>query len=80
MKAYRSRSFIHFLSRSAPVLFAVALAACTTQNQLSVVDTAVTPLRDLNLIRAKIPAVLVAAQKAPYIKGVALKGSDSFAP
>lgn len=66
MQAHRSHSFVHFISRSAPVLFAIALAACTTQKQLSVVDAAVTPLSDLNLVQAKIPAVLAKAQKAPY--------------
>lgn len=66
MQAHRPHSFIHFMSRLTPVLLAVALAACTSKNQMSVVDTATTPLRDLNLVHTKIPAVLVEAQKAPY--------------
>jgi len=62
--------------------FFVALAACLltacasssergtaapgggTQQQLT--QAATTPLADLNLVRAEIPAVLAAAQKAPY--------------
>ena len=53
----------------------MALAACTTPapppNAQSsagtqVAQAATTPLSDLNLVRADIPPVLVAAQKAPY--------------
>jgi len=47
-------------------LLALALAACTTQQQSSAVDAAATPLRDLNVIHAEIPAVLAEAQKKPY--------------
>ena len=36
----------------------------STQQQLT--QAATTPLADLNLVRAEIPAVLAAAQKAPY--------------
>lgn len=52
--------------RSTPVLLALVLVACTTQKQSGVVDAAATPLRDLNVVHAEIPAVLVEAQKEPY--------------
>jgi hypothetical protein len=54
-------------------LFALTLAACATPAPTaspasgSVVTQAVTtPLSDLNLVRADIPPVLSAAQRAPY--------------
>jgi hypothetical protein len=43
----------------------VLLAGCATQ-QGAIGEAATTPLSDLNLVRAELPAVLVAAQKAPY--------------
>ena len=57
-----------------PVLFlAAALAACASPDakrsdsaQQQLTQAATTPLADLNLVRADIPAVLAAAQKAPY--------------
>ncbi len=52
--------------RSTPVLLALVLVACATQKQSGVVDAAATPLSDLNVIHAEIPAVLVEAQKEPY--------------
>ena len=56
---------------------ACALAACAStaeqgspatgsQAQQQLTQAATTPLSDLNLVRADIPAVLAAAQKAPY--------------
>ncbi len=51
---------------STPVLLALLLVACTTQKQSRVVDAAATPLGDLNVVHAEIPAVLVDAQKEPY--------------
>jgi hypothetical protein len=39
-------------------------AAAPLSKQVS--DAAASPLNDLNLVRTKIPAVLLAAQKAPY--------------
>jgi hypothetical protein len=42
------------------------LSACATQDQSRVVDAAVAPLNDLNLIHAEIPASLQAAQQQPY--------------
>ena len=42
------------------------VVACATQKQSDVVDAAATPLSDLNVVHAEIPAVLVEAQKEPY--------------
>jgi hypothetical protein len=52
-------------------LLAVALAACSTpaappSGGNTVAQAVTTPLSDLNLVRADIPPVLIAAQKAPY--------------
>ena len=52
--------------RSTLVSLALVLVACTTQKQLGLVDAAATPLSDLNVVRAEIPAVLVEAQKEAY--------------
>lgn len=43
----------------------IGLAGCASQDQ-KLGDAAVTPLSDLNLVRAEIPAPLAAALKAPY--------------
>ena len=53
------------------LLLAPSLAACSTPESQSKTGTqltqaATTPLTDLNLVRADIPPVLAAAQKAPY--------------
>jgi hypothetical protein len=45
---------------------AVALAACADTPKSSVVDAAATPLSDLHIVRAEIPAALTAARKQPY--------------
>jgi len=52
-------------------LLAIGLVACSTPpSQPAPADpvgqAVITPLGDLNLVRADIPAVLAAAQKAPY--------------
>jgi hypothetical protein len=54
-------------------LIAAALAACASPDakrsdnaQQQLTEAATTPLSDLNLVRADIPAVLAAAHKAPY--------------
>ncbi len=57
---------ISAVHRSTPVLLAFVLVACTAQKQSGVVDAAATPLSDLNVVHAEIPAVLVEAQKEPY--------------
>jgi len=49
------------------ILLVLLLAACgSPSRQQGVTDAAVTPLNDLNLVNAEIPAVLAQAQKAPY--------------
>jgi hypothetical protein len=48
-------------------LLTLVLAACAAPKQSAIVDAASTPLRDLNVIRADIPAVLRDAQKQPYL-------------
>jgi hypothetical protein len=47
------------------LLAALALTACASTEK-SARDAAATPLADLNVVRAEIPTVLAAAQKAPY--------------
>ena len=49
-----------------PVL-ALALAACAGSKKSPMVDAATTPLRDLDIIHASIPAVLREAQRQPYL-------------
>ncbi len=44
----------------------VLLTACASTDQAKVGTAATTPLNDLNLVNAPIPAVLAAAQKQPY--------------
>lgn len=50
------------------ILLAVLVSGCATQSKsgTQVTDAATAPLSDLNLVRAEIPSVLLAAQKAPY--------------
>ncbi len=55
------------------LVVASALAACASPDakradsaQQQLTQAATTPLSDLNLVRAEIPAVLAAAQKGPY--------------
>jgi hypothetical protein len=47
------------------MMMATALAACAS-GEKNVRDAATAPLNDLNIVRADIPPVLAAAQKAPY--------------
>ena len=49
-----------------PLALAIVLAACATPDTARVTDAATAPLSDLNLVKAPIPPVLAAAQKAPY--------------
>jgi hypothetical protein len=51
--------------RTLLLLAALALTACAS-GEKNVRDAANAPLQDLNVVRADIPAVLSAAQKAPY--------------
>lgn len=55
----RSQSFLS-------VVLVLALSACATDDQSRVTDAAISPLSDLNLIRTKIPLVLLEARKQPY--------------
>ncbi len=48
------------------IVAALALTACSTQQQDQTAAAVVTPLNDLNLVNAPIPDVLQAAAKAPY--------------
>lgn len=52
--------------RSVSLVLAFALSACASHDQTRVTDAATSPLSDLNLIRAKIPPVLLEARKQPY--------------
>lgn len=48
-------------------LLALALSACSSTNGgKGVTDAATTPLSDLNLVKADIPAILAEALKSPY--------------
>jgi hypothetical protein len=47
------------------LLAALVVTACASTEK-SARDAAATPLSDLNVVRAEIPPVLAAAQKAPY--------------
>lgn len=49
-----------------PLALAFMLAACAAPDSARVTDAASAPLSDLNLVKAPIPPVLAAAQKAPY--------------
>src|SRR5437773_3320588 len=63
---YHRSILISAVHRSTLVLLALVLVACTTQKQSDFVDAAATPLSDLNVVHAEIPAVLLEAQKEPY--------------
>lgn len=52
--------------RSVLIALAFALSACASDDQMRVTDAATSPLNDLNLIRTKIPPVLLDARKQPY--------------
>jgi hypothetical protein len=65
--------------RTLSLLVALALTACAGTEK-SAKDAAATPLSDLNVVRAEIPPVLAAAQKAPYAlpadRGCAALGAE----
>lgn len=63
---YKACSLIGAVHRSTPLLLALVLVACASQTQSGVADVAATPLNDLNVVHAEIPAVLAEAQKEPY--------------
>jgi len=51
-------------------VLAFVLAACAAPEKVRVTEAATTPLSDLNLVHARIPAVLADAQKGPYVTPV----------
>ena len=48
------------------VAMLVALSGCASMTHSRLGDAALTPLSDLNVVRAEIPDVLVSAQQQPY--------------
>jgi len=44
----------------------LSLIACSSPNQHGLVGAVATPLNDLNLVREKIPPLLIAAKASPY--------------
>ena len=58
------------MKRRAIAVVALVLAACAAPEKLHVSEAATTPLSDLNLVHASIPAVLADAQKGPYVTPV----------
>ncbi len=48
------------------LLIASLLTACATEKKSTAVDTASIPLKDLNLVKSKIPLILLEAKEAPY--------------
>src|SRR5258708_391611 len=58
------------MKRRAIAVLALALAACTAPEKSRVSEAATTPLSDLNLVHATIPAALADAQKGPYVTPV----------
>ena len=55
------------LNRFCVASLAIALSGCASHDQSRVTDAATAPLNDLNLVRAEIPAILIKAQKQPYV-------------
>lgn len=49
------------------LILALALSACASNDPARVTDAATSPLNDLNLIRTRIPPVLLDARKRPYV-------------
>lgn len=54
-------------ARSLALPVIVLLASCASKDQARFADAATAPLNDLNVVQAKIPQVLQAAQKQPYL-------------
>lgn len=54
-------------TRFTPVCLLLSLAACASSTPSRVGSAASTPLNDLNIVRADIPAVLEEALKQPYL-------------
>lgn len=64
------RSRVLYEVGRAMALLLPLLAACTTSAPTRLGSAAGTPLADLNIVRADIPAVLLQAQKNPYLAPV----------
>jgi hypothetical protein len=61
-------------------MLALALAGCaSSKSGNGVADAATTPLSDLNLVRAEIPPVLLAAREKPYALPAAGRGCAELA-
>jgi hypothetical protein len=54
------------MNQACASLLAIALAGCTSSHKNTVSDVATSPLRDLNVVHAKIPKVLADARQRPY--------------
>ncbi|WP_182988677.1 MULTISPECIES: hypothetical protein [unclassified Massilia] len=61
------RSSKQFALRLTSLALVLTLGACASDTTKRMGDAAVTPLNDLNVVRADIPDVLEQAQKAPYV-------------
>jgi len=55
------------MKRPTIAALALALAASAARSKSPVVSAASSPLRDLNVVRDSIPAVLLEAEKKPYL-------------
>lgn len=53
-------------ARLSALAIALLLTACATTDEKKVMDAATAPLADLNVMRAKIPPVLLEAKQGPY--------------
>jgi hypothetical protein len=58
---------MHPITKSCAILVLASLSACASDAPKRVGAAAATPLSDLNIIRADIPATLVDAQAHPYL-------------
>lgn len=56
----------HSLRTLIPIAVLLALAGCASKTASRMGDAAMSPLGDLNIVRAKIPEVLQEAQRHPY--------------
>ena len=63
-----AKNEVHMKSSTpiAALTLALLLSACATGSEQKVVDAATAPLADLNVVRAKIPPVLLEAKQGPY--------------
>ena len=64
--SYTALLFFSAMKRPTIAALALTLAACAARTKSPIVSAATSPLRDLNMVRASIPAVLLEAEKKPY--------------